>query len=120
MYRFFPQATRHSLMLAWFLLLVHALVSWSIIFRLATTEPDAQWQLIWVFFLPIDFPFSLLVYYSSAFIPDGLIAGLRYPISDIRGFIWPSIIHGILGPIWYFFIPLVISNFINGRKQKKY
>ena len=85
-------------------------VLWNLIIRLASHEPDAQWQFAWLVFFPFDFPFSLLVLFGGLIFPDWSMP-LRYPLGDFRSFILPSLIHGVVGPLWYFFVPVFISGF---------
>lgn len=96
----------------WFgciLCILHLVVSWYVILNLAWQEPDAQWQLIWIFFIPFDFPFSLLSFFANWLFPAFYFDQLNYPIGDLTGFIIPAFLHGIIGPIWYFFLPLLVK-----------
>jgi hypothetical protein len=94
----------------------HLVVSWVIIADLATNVPDAQWQLTWLVFLPFDLPFSLLVFFSGSLFPDWSVSWLPYPVSEFRSFILPAFVHGILGPAWYFVLPVGIGRWISTRR----
>lgn len=86
-----------------FLALAHLIVSWSFIIYIRTRPYyDAQWVLVWYYFLPIDFPFSLLVFLAL----NENIRVFLEPLSEFLSL--PEIIHGIIGPIWYYFLPRVV------------
>jgi len=116
---FINRASAVSYKVGLILSLLHLLISWWVIIRLASAEPDAQWQLIWFYFLPFDLPFSLLVYFSGSIFADWSFYMFPYPISEFRSFILPSIIHGIIGPLWYFFIPICFSRLRIYFKENK-
>ena len=65
------------------------------------TEQD--WPMYWAIFLPIDFPYSLLVTVGQGVLPHHI--ALREPFGDVPNFILPFIILGIGGTIWWFFLP---------------
>lgn len=71
---------------------------------------DGQWMFAWVSFWPIDFPISLLMVPALVLCPNVSFYFLPYPISELRYFILPSFIHGVLGTTWYFFLPIWIAN----------
>lgn len=106
---FLTLASSQSVRIGLVMALAHLVVSWWVIIGLARGEPDAQWQLVWIFFLPFDLPFSLLVFFSGSIFPDMMVRSLPYPMSDFRGFLLPAFIHGVLGPIWYFVVPVALS-----------
>ncbi|MGE0108910.1 MAG: hypothetical protein AB7S81_03990 [Bdellovibrionales bacterium] len=114
----FKEASHGSYKIGWVMAAVHLAISWCVILTLGRGEPDAQWQLVWILFLPIDFPFSLLVLFSGYLFPSWEFEFLKYPISSFHGFIFPSIIHGIIGPLWYFLIPVFISGTFNKFRKK--
>lgn len=107
---FFNNASAASFKLGLVMCLVHLLISWLVIIKLGLSEPDSQWQLVWIYFLPLDLPFSLLVYFSGSIFADWSFNSYPYPVSEFRSFVLPSIIHGIIGPLWYFFLPVCISS----------
>jgi len=102
-------ASKASYRLGTVLCLLHLAISWWVIISLCRGEPDAQWQLVWILFLPFDLPFSLLVFFSGTIFPDWSINAFPCPLSEFRAFILPAIIHGIVGPLWYFFLPVGFS-----------
>ncbi len=110
MKEFFSRASGTSYSIGTTLALIHIVASWYVILRIAGKEPDAQWQLVWIFFLPFDLPFSLLVFFAGSIFPDWSFKSVSYPISEFRSFLWPSFIHGIVGPLWYFLLPIFISS----------
>jgi len=107
--QFFGRASKASYLLGFALCLIHLVVSWWVIITLGRSEPDAQWQLTWILFLPFDLPFSLLVFFSGSFFPDWSFNSLPYPVSEFSSFIVPAFIHGIIGPLWYLLLPVCIS-----------
>jgi hypothetical protein len=119
MKEFFVRASYTSYRLGIVLSLIHLVISWWVIINIGRAEPDAQWQLVWLFFLPFDLPFSLLIFFSGSIFPDWSLAFLPYPMSEFRGFILPAFIHGIICPIWYFLLPISISSLKELKKLKK-
>jgi hypothetical protein len=109
----FDRASIRSYQIGFMLCVIHLILSWWVIINICRSEPDAQWQLVWIFFLPFDLPFSLLVFFSAYLFPAWSFAYFPYPVSEFRSFILPSFIHGILGPIWYFLLPVCISSLKN-------
>ena len=83
---------------------MHLIISWIVIINICRSEPDAQWQLIWVYFFPFDFPFSILSFFSGAFFSDDYV-NIKLPcrVCGFTDFIVPAIVHGVIGPLWYFF-----------------
>jgi len=57
---------------------------------------DGQSQMLWMLFLVIDFPVSLLVWYGYDFLPENA--------NTIR-FYLPYFVHGILGTLWWYYFP---------------
>lgn len=80
--------------------------------------PDAQWQLTWIVFMFIDFPVSFLCMLVLFFCPEFSFDFLPYPISELRSFILPSIIFGVLGTLWYFYLPVLIANITKNIKER--
>lgn len=115
MKNFFARASTKSYLMGSVLCIIHLAIAWWIIIGLARSEPDAQWQLVWIAFLPFDFPFSLLVLFSGSIFPDWSIERFPYPVSEFRSFILPAFIHGIIGPLWYFLLPVCISGLRKGK-----
>jgi hypothetical protein len=70
-------------------------------------------RLVWVLWLPIDFPISLLVGLGFDLIPE-------FPsiYKTIRIW-WPHIVHGIFGTIWWFMVPFVVVRALERRRAMK-
>lgn len=115
MKNFFARGNTASYLLGLVLCLIHLVISWWVIIGLVRGEPDAQWQLVWIAFLPFDLPFSLLVFFSDLIFPDWSFERFPYPVSEFRSFILPAFVHGIIGPLWYFLLPVCISSLRRGR-----
>jgi hypothetical protein len=88
------------------------------IYHVIAWSQNAQWELSWEFVFFVDFPFSLVykfiifnfpLNYSFDFLP--------YPISELKVFIIPSLLHSIIGTVWYFYLPMLFTTLI-GRKMK--
>jgi hypothetical protein len=101
------------------LCLIHLVISWWVIITVGLSEPDAQWQLVWIIFLPFDFPFSLLVLFAGDIFPDWSLRGFSYPLGDFISFIVPAFIHGTIGPLWYFFLPVYIDGLMTIRRRRR-
>jgi hypothetical protein len=115
---FFARASARSYKIGFFLCFFHLVVSWWVIISLGLSKPTAQWQLTWVLFLPFDFPISLLWFLGLKILPDSLFGSFPYPFGEFKAFIVPAFIHGILGPLWYFFLPVAVSSFWSLRKKR--
>ncbi len=120
MKQIFSAASAGSYKLGLSLGAVHLLISWWIIIGLVISERDAQWQLTWIFLLPFDFPFSLLVLFAGYIFPDWSFTGLPSPWDDFHSFLVPVIVHGIIGPLWYFFLPVFIDGLMTLRSRRRY
>ena len=64
-----------------------------------------QVQLLWMYWIVIDFPASLFLILS--FVLNGTSSYLIY------------FTHGILGAIWWYYLPAIITFFINKFKRAK-
>jgi hypothetical protein len=109
----FSHATRRSALVGAVLSSVHLAISWWVIIWVARSGPDAQWQLIWVYFWFVDFPVTLLWFLGCMLLPNWHFATLGEPIGSFRGFLLPAFVFGIAAPAWYFALPLLIS----GRRR---
>jgi hypothetical protein len=118
MRRIFAAASRGAYKLGLVGCLVHLVVSWWIIFYVVISERDAQWQFIWIFLLPFDFPFSLLVLFAGYVFPGWYFSRLPPPLNDFQSFIVPLVVHGIVGPFWYFFLPVFIDGLMTLRSRR--
>lgn len=61
---------------------------------------DGQRQLLWVVFLIVDFPISLITFFGYDFIPTE---------SNVARYYWPYVSHFILGTLWWYFLPVIFS-----------
>jgi len=68
---------------------------------------DAMAGMLWGVWKSIDFPISLFAYYG--FVPTPMEWNSVYFVI----FIYPYIVHGIFGTVWWFFIPMIIGNVFN-------
>lgn len=64
---------------------------------------DGQAVLLWAVWLPVDFPISLLVQAGFELIPSDEAIG-----SALRRFL-PYFVHGVLGTIWWFYVPRLVA-----------
>ena len=71
------------------------------------TSSEGQARLLWALWLPLDFPVSLFVTMGFDHLsPSSQYGGLART--------WlPYFVHGLLGPIWWFFIPIILANIFN-------
>ena len=115
----FAEASKGSYLLGLSLGLPHLVISWWMIIGVAVSERDAQWQLIWIFLLPFDLPWSLLVLFADYIFPDWTFRGLPSPWDNFHSFV-PMIVYGIIGPLWYFFLPVFIDGVMILRSRRRY
>jgi len=88
--------TRQGLMGS-FLAAIHLIVFfWFIYYLSELSGRDGQSQLLWIYWLVIDFPVSLIVILLFAV--------------DVTSHYMLYFVHGILGTIWWFFVPTVLHN----------
>ncbi len=118
MKKIFAAAGVASYKLGLVLSLIHLVISWWVIISVGLSEPDAQWQLVWIAFLPFDFPFSLRVIFAGDIFPDWSLKGFPYPLGDFISFIVPAFVHGIIGPLWYFFLPVFIDGLMTSKSRR--
>jgi hypothetical protein len=111
----FANASRGAYKLGAVAAIVHLIVSWWIIISVLISDRDAQWQLIWIFLLPFDLPVSLLVFFAGYIFPGWHFWGLPSPWDSFHDFIVPVIVHGIIGPLQYFLLPVLIDGFMTRR-----
>ena len=62
----------------------------------------AEWGgfLPWSLLFLLDFPVSGLRF----ILPDIKINALSFPFSDGQSFLWPALVHCVLGTAWYYFL----------------
>lgn len=71
-------------------------------------EPD--WPMYYLIFLYVDFPISLV--YFGAFKMFSTIPPLPDFITQVLNVVVPFVFFGVLGTLWYFFLPVWIANII--------
>ena len=96
------------------------LVIYTINSILYNREPD--WPMYWMLFTGIDFPFSLFLLPLS-FLLDFLNLGVLVetfpsPLNDVTNFWLPAFFFGILGTIWFFFIPTIVMKIVSWRTSR--
>ena len=111
----FAAASRGAYKIGAVAAIIHLVVSWWIIISVLMSNRDAQWQLIWIFLLPFDLPFSLLVFFAGYIFPDWDFRKLPSPWNDFDSFIVPTIVYGIIGPLQYFLLPILVDGFLTRR-----
>lgn len=73
---------------------------------------EGQARLLWTLWLPLDFPVSLFVIKGFDLIsPDSQLG------SFVRMWL-PYFVHGVLGAIWWYFIPVLIGSALNNLLKK--
>jgi hypothetical protein len=104
------------------LAIFHVAIVLAIVWSLLASELDAQWQLTWVPLLLLDFPVSLVVVFSTDVFAGMSSPWTSFPASELHGFVLPALVHGILGSLWWFILPVAVSsawNSIRARSQQK-
>ena len=79
----------------------------------------AQWQLAWTYWRPIDWPMSEILWLP---LPREPISWLPYQFADPLWFIYPCIVYGLLGSLWYGALGAVLAwlwDFIVGRRRTR-
>lgn len=101
------------------LAIVHFLVGFSLVYNILRWSANAQWQLLWYLPFIIDFPVSLFyILILSLPFSNFSISFLPYPVSEIRSFIMPCLMHIILGTLWYFYLPQLILLLVKKTRGK--
>jgi hypothetical protein len=80
-------------------------VIFSIKMNLGSQDPMAG--MLWGLWKTVDFPISLLAFYGF------ISAPIEWSFSIFVRFIYPYFVHGMLGTIWWFFIPVIIGRIFN-------
>lgn len=89
---------------------IHIIIFIIFVFYLHFIAESAQARLLWIFWLPLDFPVSLLTLWGLDHLNNNLD-------TNLIAFILPYFIHGLLGAIWWFFITSKL--FLLVRKMNK-
>ena len=64
---------------------------------------EGQAILLWALWLPVDFPVSLIVLAGFELLPpdDSIGSAMRRAL--------PYLVHGILGTLWWYFLPFLVA-----------
>jgi hypothetical protein len=81
-----------------------AFVSFVVCLHLST---EGQARLLWALWLPLDFPLSIFLVVGFDLIPPDSHFG------RLATTLLPYFLHGVLGTIWWFYIPAVVSGIFN-------
>src|SRR5262249_39643928 len=101
----FMNVKRVGLVLA----IVHLLLfAGFLVWKKAVAAQDGQSELLWIIWIPIDFPWSLCVPLLSQLAGDELISPTQRGISGILYFL-PHFVHGVIGTIWWYYIPRLLT-----------
>ena len=73
---------------------------------LVSSEPD--WPMVWIGFMVIDFPISLLYAAMNGLAPIvpsriHLVASYS-PLNDVWNFLSPTLFFGLVGSVWWFLL----------------
>lgn len=115
----FSKASQSSKTMGLVFCSIHFLISWSVIISVAMGSRDAQWQLVWVFFWLFDFPVSVIHVGVLRFLPQFDIAALPISVNSFNDFLAPTLIFGLLGPLWYGVVPIAISHTVNAFRSRR-
>jgi len=108
------QDNKIGYILAGFHLLLFACVIWNAI----STPPDAQYQLIWTILFFPDLPATVLLFLGFASIPHTAFYAIddylsraisTHPYNNFSSFWYPAIIYGVLGTLWWFYLPVMMK-----------
>jgi hypothetical protein len=69
-------------------------------------------RLLWILWIPIDFPISMLVGLGFDYIPES-----NEIFRTVRTW-WPLIVHGIFGTVWWFAAPFTVVRVLESRKHR--
>lgn len=89
------------------LAVVHLVLFVSFSVRMNFGSQDAMSGMLWGIWRTLDFPVSLAAFYG--FLP----APLEWNAVTTLKFVYPYLVHGILGTAWWFLIPLLVAGFFN-------
>jgi len=98
---------------------VHIIFSIYILTYVIEWSKNGQWQFAWIFPFFVDLPISIFyVFIMSLPFKNINFSFLPYPICGLRDFLLPAFFVTIIGSLWYFYLPRLISNFIRFVKLK--
>jgi hypothetical protein len=79
---------------------------------------SSQAALYWLVWFPVDFPWSFLSALVHWVVPEtlGNFAGVpRYALIEI----WRVGVHGLIGTIWWFYLPTLVMMLIGRRRLSR-
>jgi hypothetical protein len=100
------------------------LAGWHLFFFLLTVawvehSADGQSSLVYVFWFPIDLPWSLLYFAIGSQYGDWLDG--VHKVSSVLGNVFypPYLIHGLVGTIWWYFLPGIARAYFGAKPRSK-
>ena len=82
---------------------------------------ETDWPMYWNIFIFLDFPISLLwiltTYVLNLMLDTGgsIVPIVPYPANDFSNFLLPLFFCGVIGTLWYFFLPNVLRNLLKWK-----
>ena len=101
-----------SRIIALFFAVIHLILFALFSIKMNFGSHDAMSGMLWGLWETVDYPVSLLAYYGFVSLP------LQWSFSSFITFIYPYFVHGVLGTIWWFFIPIMIASVSNKLLKK--
>jgi hypothetical protein len=93
------------------LALAHLALTLMVILAYLGSSPADASELYWIPLFILDLPFSA---FAAALVMLGLPAitfnALPYPINDLQRFLAPALFHSIIGSLWYYLLPRVVTH----------
>ncbi|QTL34072.1 hypothetical protein [Pseudoalteromonas viridis] len=86
---------------------------------LIATSSDSAAVNAWLLFIPMDFPISLGLFPISYLLDGNILLnprdsnGIHSIFRDINNFWLPAIYFGVVGSLWWYFLPKLIVKFKN-------
>jgi len=82
-----------------------------------TRSSVEQASLIWLVWFPVDLPWSFLHLVGGAEYSQWL--GEVTNVSSVLGYVLytPYLVHGIIGTIWWFYLPKIVSSVLDRSKD---
>jgi len=90
-----------------FFAVIHLMLFTMFSIKMNYGSQDAMSGMLWELWKTVDYPISLLAFYGF------ISAPIEWDISILVKYIYPYFVHGVLGTIWWFFIPVVIGGIFN-------
>jgi hypothetical protein len=82
-----------------------------IVYLLSVMSRDGQAQLLWMIWIPIDFPISLLVPVTLSLVSDKMLATSKW-LTIALSYL-PYFVHGVLGTVWWYLLPKIFRSIKN-------